>query len=274
MTLPVNNVYNGDCLDVMRNIADKSVDMILCDLPYGATNNKWDNVISLDELWDQYKRIIKPNCAIVLTAQGLFTARLIMSNDKWFRTKFAWVKSNKTNFFNAQKKPLRQHEDIIVFSNGGAKYYPVMSKGKPYERIRKGTVCATYSRDGCSEKPATTTVSNGTRYPTDVLYCDGENPRSKDKLHPTQKPIDLGKYLIRMYSKQGDTVLDNACGSGSFVVAAKMEGRQYIGIDTDVNYCDVTRKRLDNVGADDVQTTKYTKRKQFVLTDVNEVVNG
>ncbi len=239
----INKVIENDCLKVMPNIPDKSVDMILCDLPYGTTQNKWDSVIDLNKLWQQYMRIIKDNGAIVLTAQGLFTAKLILSNEDWFKYKIVWIKSKSTNFLNAKKQPLRKHEDICVFYKQQPTYNPQMTKGESYDKgIRKNQYTGSYG----DFKPRHV-QSNGMRYPNDVLFLDDNELPIEDFLyvktaesegpvyHPTQKPIELGRYLIRTFSNPGDIILDNACGSGSFLVAAAMEHRKYIGIEKNQN---------------------------------------
>lgn len=221
----INKVFENDCLKVMPNIPDKSVDMILCDLPYGTTQNKWDSVIDLKKLWQQYMRIIKDNGAIVLTAQGLFTAKLILSNEDWLKYKIVWIKSKSTNFLNAKKQPLRKHEDICVFYKQQPTYNPQMTKGESYDKgIRKNQYTGSYGNFKSRH-----VQSNGMRYPNDVLFMDDNELPIEDFLyvktaesegpvyHPTQKPVELGRYLIRTFSNPGDIILDNACGSGSFL---------------------------------------------------------
>ncbi|HFA51198.1 MAG TPA: site-specific DNA-methyltransferase [Bacteroidetes bacterium] len=221
----INKVMQGDCLEVMPNIPDNSIDMILCDLPYGTTQNKWDSLIPLDKLWAEYKRVIKENGAIVLSSQGVFTAKLILSNEAWFKYKVVWIKSKPTNFLNAKKQPLRKHEDICVFYKKQPTYNPQMTEGAAYDKgVRKDQYTGSYG----NFKPRHV-KSNGKRYPLDVItyeepnhddfiYC--KTAESEGKVyHPTQKPIELGRYLIRTYTNEGDIVLDNACGSGSFLVA-------------------------------------------------------
>lgn len=221
-------IYQGDCLEVMKQFADKSVDMVLCDLPYGTTQNKWDSVIHLEKLWKEYERIIKPNGVIVLTSQGIFTAKLILSKENWFKYKFVWIKSKPTNFLNSRKQPLRQHEDVCVFYAQQPTYNPIMSVGEPYN---KGQRKAQYTGSYGDFKPVVV-KSEGGRYPTDTLYCKTAESESGGRVwHPTQKPIALGRYLIRMFTNPGDVVLDNAFGSGSFLVAAALEGRKFIGIE-------------------------------------------
>jgi site-specific DNA-methyltransferase (adenine-specific) len=247
-------IYQGDCLEVMKKLPDQSVDMVLCDLPYGTTQNKWDSVIPLDKLWAEYRRIIKPKGVIALSSQGIFTARLILSNEAWFRYKFVWVKSKPTNFLNARKQPLRQHEDICIFYGSQPHYRPVMSKGEPYD---KGTRKAQYTGSYGDFKPVQV-KSEGERFPTDTLYCKTAESEAGGRVwHPTQKPVALGRYLIRMFTGEGDVVLDNAFGSGSFLVAAALEGRKFIGIEKNeevhlfkeekIDYIKVAKQRLAEV---------------------------
>ncbi|HQF10935.1 MAG TPA: site-specific DNA-methyltransferase [Paludibacteraceae bacterium] len=233
----LNKVVQGDCLDVMQQFPNKSINMILCDLPYGTTQNKWDSVIDLGKLWQQYERIIKDNGCIALTAQGLFTAKLILSNERLFKYKIVWVKSKSTNFLNAKIQPLRKHEDICIFYKKQPTYNPQMTNGEPYDKgYRKDQYTGSYG-----DFKSRHVKSNGQRYPQDVIFyeeqvvndiiyiktAESEGP----VLHPTQKPIELGRYLIRTYTNPGDIVLDNAAGCGSFLLSAILEGRKFIGIE-------------------------------------------
>ena len=221
-----NRVFEGDCLKVMEGIPAKSVDMILCDLPYGTTQNHWDSVIPLDKLWAQYERIIKDAGAIALTGQGLFTANLMLSKPHLFKYKITWVKSKPTNFLNAKKQPLRKHEDICIFYKSQPVYSPQMTYGEPYNKgFRKDQLTGSYGDFKTVE-----VKSNGERYPTDVVYFKTAESEG-EVYHPTQKPVELGRYLIRTFTKEGDIVLDNTCGSGSFLVAAVLEGRKFLGIE-------------------------------------------
>lgn len=219
-------LIEGDCLKVMGSIPDKSVNLILCDLPYGTTQNKWDSVIPLDKLWNEYSRILTDGGAVILMGQGPFTADLIKSNLKDFKYKLVWVKSKATNFLNAKKQPLRRHEDICVFYPKQPTYNPVMGPGDAYDKgIRKNQLTGSYG-----DFQPVRVKSKGGRYPSDVIYC--KTAESEGKVwHSTQKPIELGRYLIRTYSNPGDVVLDNASGSGSFLVSAIMEDRRAIGIE-------------------------------------------
>lgn len=222
----IDKVIEGDCLKVMAQIPDKSIDMVLCDLPYGTTQNHWDSVIPLDLLWQQYERIIKDNGAIVLTSQGVFTAKLILSNEKLFKYKLVWEKSKSTNFLNAKKQPLRKHEDICIFYKKQPSYTPQMIQGEPYDKgIRKNQLSGSYG-----DFSPVHVQSDGMRYPTDIVYFKTAESEG-EVYHPTQKPIELGRYLVRTYTKPGDVILDNTCGSGSFLVAAIKEKRHFIGIE-------------------------------------------
>nr|DAN50258.1 MAG TPA: adenine-specific methyltransferase [Caudoviricetes sp.] len=238
-----NEILIGDCLNIMPLLPDKSVDMILCDLPYGTTQNKWDSVIDLKKLWTEYKRIIKDRGAIVLTSQGLFTAKLILSNEEWFKYKIVWIKSKSTNFLNAKIQPLRKHEDICVFYKQQPTYNPQMTCGESYDKgVRKNQLTGSYG----DFKPCRV-KSDGERYPNDILFIEDipsptddfvyfKTAESEGKVyHPTQKPIELGRYLIRTFTNPNDIVLDNACGSGSFLIAAALEGRRFIGIEKNEN---------------------------------------
>jgi len=223
-------LIQADCLKAMPFIRSNSIDLVFCDLPYGTTQNNWDCVIPLNELWNQYWRVLKPNGVILLMSQGIFTAKLIMSQERYFKYKITWVKSKSTNFLNAKKQPLRKHEDICVFYKNQPNYFPQMSVGEAYDKgIRKNQLTGSYG----DFNPAHIKSSGG-RYPTDVVYfktAEAEGP----VWHPTQKPVALARYLIRTYSNQGDTVLDNAFGSCSIPLSALLENRNCIGIEKNEN---------------------------------------
>jgi site-specific DNA-methyltransferase (adenine-specific)/modification methylase len=202
----INKVFQDDCLNVLPHIPAQSIDMILCDLPYGTTQNKWDSVIDLGKLWTHYKHIIKENGAIVLTSQGLFTAKLILSNEDWFRYKIVWIKSKSTNFLNAKIQPLRKHEDICVFYRQQPTYHPQMAEGGSYDKgIRKDQLTGSYG----DFKPRHV-KSDGMRYPADVVAMEENNledyvyvktAESEGTVyHPTQKPVELGRYLVRTFT--------------------------------------------------------------------------
>jgi site-specific DNA-methyltransferase (adenine-specific)/modification methylase len=228
--------------------------MILCDLPYGMTQNQWDCYIDLDKLWSEYNRIIKPNGAIVLTSNGIFTAKLILSQPKLYKYKWVWEKSKPTNFLNAKKQPLRKHEDVCVFYKKQPVYNPQMTAGEPYDKgVRKDQLCGNYG-----EFSPWHVYSDGERYPTDIIYVKTAESEG-DVLHPTQKPIELGRYMIRTYTNAGDVVLDNTFGSGSFLVAALMEGRNFIGIEKNENVALFKREEIDYIDV--------AKRRLFLAWD-------
>lgn len=254
----LNALFEGDCLEVLEYFPAHSVDMVLCDLPYGTTQSKWDSVIDLPRLWEAYQRVVKPNGAIVLTSHGIFTAKLIMSNVRSFKYKIVWEKSKPTNFLNAKKQPLRKHEDICVFYKRQPTYNPQMGNGVPYDKgVRKNQLSGSYG-----DFQPVRVKSSGSRYPTDVIYF--KTSESEGQVwHPTQKPIELARYLLRTYTNPGDLVLDNACGSGSFLVAALLEGRAFCGIEKNkdvtlfkkaaINYIDITLQRLIDAGVKNFQ---------------------
>lgn len=226
----------GDCLELMKTIPDGSVDMVLCDLPYGTTQNKWDAVIPLDALWREYRRICRG--AIVLTAQAPFDKVLGASNLPMLKYEWIWRKEAGSGHLNAKRAPLKDHENVLVFYREQPTYNPQMRLGfKPYV-CKQG---ATKSQNYGSQTGALT-VSDGSRYPLTVI----DFPRDKNKVHPTQKPVALLEYLIRTYTNEGDTVLDNTMGSGSTGVAAVNTGRNFIGIEMDPTYFEVAKKRIDD----------------------------
>ncbi len=266
----MNQLFEGDCLEYMNRIPDGSVDMILCDLPYGMTQNEWDSYIPLDRLWNQYNRIIKTNGAIVLTSNGIFTAKLILSQPNIYKYKWVWEKSKPTNFLNAKKQPLRKHEDVCVFYKKQPIYHPQMTEGKPYDKgIRKNQLSGNYG-----DFEPVHVASEGERYPTDIIYVKTAESEGV-VLHPTQKPIELGRYMIRTYTNPGDVILDNTFGSGSFLVAALMEGRNFIGIEKnenvalfkreEIDYIEVAKNRLSQAWINlDKKTKKHIKIQNLI----------
>lgn len=230
-------LYNGDCLEVMQSIPNQSVDLILCDLPYGTTRNKWDAVIPFDDLWATYRRVCRG--AIVLTAAQPFTSALVMSNPKDYRYSWVWVKSVATGFLNAKKQPLRKHEDVLVFSTRAAAYNPQMEEtGNRKVSRRVGTKTTNY---GAADKE--TFYDSSVRYPTTILEIPS---RSEAAVHPTQKPVALMEYLIRTYTNAGDTVMDNCMGSGTTGVACVNTDRSFIGIERDPDYFKIAQGRIDD----------------------------
>jgi len=232
------DLRKGDCLEVMKDIPDKSVDMILCDLPYGTTACKWDSVIPFKQLWEQYNRLIKDNGAIVLFGSEPFSSYLRMSNIKNYKYDWVWRKSKPTNFLNCKKQPLRTFENVIVFYKKQPTYNPqglikgVFINDRPAKRNKSSNIYGSEKGFGYSE------FSN---YPTNELnFKNGNNNR----LHPTQKPVELLEYLIKTYTNEGETVLDNCMGSGSTGIACKNTGRSFIGIELDQYYFDIARNRI------------------------------
>lgn len=238
----MDNLILGDCLEKMRDIADSSIDLILCDLPYGLTSCKWDSVIPFEPLWEQYKRIIKPNGAIVLTACQPFTSALIMSNPKWFKYCWVWDKKRGVSFANAKKQPMRSHEDICLFYKNQCVYNPQYWYSTPY-KTSKGKRKQTIPIIG--DTPAgnirTETINkDGKRYPLSIV----EFSRDSEKIHPTQKPVALFEYLIKTYTNEGDLVLDNCIGSGTTAIAAINTNRRWIGIEKDQTYYEKALARI------------------------------
>ena len=228
------NLYNGDCLEVMKDIPDGSIDAIICDPPYGTTACKWDSIIPLESMWGQLKRVIKPNGAIVLTASQPFTSALIMSNIKMFRYEWVWIKNNSTGFQHANKMPLKKHENICVFYRKQSTYNP---QGLlPYGKVNKRGSMGENWMEGTKHEY----VQEFTNFPTQILEF------SKDKgFHPTQKPVALMEYLIRTYTNENETVLDFTMGSGTTGVACANTNRKFIGIELDKGYFDIAKDRIE-----------------------------
>ena len=227
----LNKIYTGDCLELLPRLPAASVNMILCDLLYGMTaRNAWDKVIPMESLWEQYRRIIKPNGVIVLTGQGLFSARLMLAAPDLYKYSLVWRKNKLRGHLNAKRQPLRIHEDILVFYSHQPTYHPQMTSGHP-------KMHAAYNkRSGSNYNEASGAVTKGgatESYPTSVLDIPVVNNDDPTRIHPTQKPIELGEYLIKTYTNPGDIVLDNCCGSGAFLMAAKGSGRHYVGMEAD-----------------------------------------
>lgn len=238
----LNKVYQGDCLELMKDIPDKSVDMILCDLPYGTTACKWDTIIPFEPLWVQYKRIIKDNGAIVLTASQPFTSALVMSNVKMFKYEWIYNKTKGVGYLNAKKMPITNHESILVFAEGKTIYNPQFSEGKPYKKIhRNEKESSSYGKS--TRKNGDVFVNDGIRYPTTSIL-PMTNPSGRGQFHPTQKPVALFEYLIKTYTNEGDTVLDNCAGSGTTGVACKNLNRNFILIEKEPEYCEIIKQRL------------------------------
>lgn len=234
------DLHHGDCLEVMKSIPDGSVDMILCDLPYGTTACKWDTVIPFEPLWAEYRRVAKRNAAIVLTAGMPFTAALVMSNPREFRYRWVWDKVNRpTGFLDAKRRPLRIVEDVCVFYAEQPIYNPQKWQGQPYKATSGGSA-KVYSGHGRAVRDC----ADGMRYPQDLLRVKADNRGAEGRIHPTQKPVALMEYLIRTYTTVGDVVLDNCMGSGTTGVACANTGRRFIGIEQDDKYFAIASERI------------------------------
>lgn len=242
-------LMQGDCLELMKDIPDKSIDMILCDLPYGTIASSWDKIIDFKALWEQYERIIKNNSAIVLFGSGQFTYKIIKSNPKLYKYKWIWFKSKRGNFVNAKNRPMTAYEEIMIFSKGNTangsknkmKYYPQgLVKKKTIRTDKSGTRFGTMAGKRPSHK--TTIISEYSGYPFDVLQFDSV---LKPK-HPTQKPVELLEYLIKTYTNENETVLDNCMGSGSTGVACVNTNRNFIGMELDEKYFNIAKERIES----------------------------
>jgi len=233
------DLFNGDCLEIMKNINDNSIDMILCDLPYGCTKNKWDIIIPFEKLWEQYNRIIKKNGAIVLFGSQPFTSQLIMSNLKMFRYCLVWEKNKFSDFLNAKRKPMKTNEDICLFYKRQPTYNPQYTYGDPYKRWNSQKAVDKQTNYG-GHKNNVAESKDGRRLPTTVLKFNRiERPK-----HPTQKPVDLLEWIVKTYSNEGETILDNCMGVGSTGLACKKNNRNFIGIELEKEYFDIANELL------------------------------
>jgi len=258
--LEINKIYNMDCLEGMKYIDDKSIDMILCDLPYGTTSCKWDTIIPFEPLWEQYERIIKDNGAIVLFGSEPFSSYLRLSNIKLYKYDWKWIKSKVGNFLNCKNSPLKKYEDILVFSKGNIangsknmmKYYPqgiieinkqCSNKGKS----RKGTTI--------EERPSRQNdyIQRYTNYPNNILEFNSE-----DGLHPTQKPVALLEYLIKTYTNENEVILDNCIGSGTTAIACINTNRNYIGFELNKEYYEIAKNRINKHIIDNNLQDRYS----------------
>ena len=249
--MELNKIYNEDCLEGMKRIPDKSVDMILCDLPYGTTDCKWDSVIPLEALWSQYTRIIKDNGAIVLTAIEPFASILRMNDVGRYRHEWIWNKENAGNFIQAKNHPLRVHENVLVFSKNKVRYYPIMTDADP-KNIRPLGVQKQksdfMSKVSGGEFKSADNYDPKKRFPKTIVTY---NARAKEcnnvnRLHPTQKPVALFEYLIDTYTVEGETILDNCMGSGTTAIACINTNRNFIGFELDESYFNLANERIAN----------------------------
>lgn len=238
-------LLQGDCLELMRNLPDKSVNCIICDLPYGITSCDWDTVIPLDKLWEQYDRILTDNSTVILFGAGLFTYRLYASNPKLYKYKLIWKKNVPTGMSSAKYRPMKYYEEILIFQKGKPAYNPQMK-----ERVGVGKDCYNYDHY-CGESNHVNYDKIKKRYdpdkvqPSDVLEFNVV-PNRKGKLHPTQKPVELLEWLVKTYTNENETVLDNCMGSGSTGVACVNTGRDFVGMEMDENYFNVAKERITN----------------------------
>lgn len=247
--IETDNLYNMDCIEGMKLMADDSVDAVIADLPYGVLNRRngsaeWDKQIPLEPLWEQYRRITKPGSPIILFAQGIFSARLMLSQPRMWRYNLIWRKDRVTGHLNAKRMPLRQHEDIIVFYDRQPVYHPQMTPCPPERRNHGRWKSGNDFTNRCyGEMKLVPVRVADDKYPTSVISIPKEH-RTGAFYHPTQKPVALVEYLIRTYTNEGDVVLDNCIGSGTTAVAAIRTGRHYIGFEIEPAYCEVAGHRI------------------------------
>ena len=243
-----SNLFKGDCLELMQQIPDESVDFICCDPPYGTTSIKWDSIIDFSKMWDQYGRIIKPKGVICLFGSQPFTSQLICSKLDWFRYELVWNKNKCGSPGLAKKRPMKTHENVIIFyKNAGGTYNPQMEKGEPFKRKSKNPEGYVSKRNphGYGLKPVKEFENTGTRYPKSILNISRDFS-AQQQVHPTQKPVPLMEWLVRTYSNKGEIVLDNCMGSGSTGVACKKLDRQFIGMESDPEYFKISQGRIQN----------------------------
>ena len=236
----------GDCLELMKDIPNGSIDMILCDLPYGTTACKWDTIIPFDKLWEQYERLIKPNGAIVLTASQPFTSALVMSNPKMFKYEWIWKKTRYSGNLNATRMPLKAHENILLFGNNTIMYNPIKTIAPEHLIDKRKNVNPSIVKDGGAYNGSKGFVNirkkdDGTRYPISIQEFKNPNNNS---LHPTQKPVALFEYLLKTYSNENMTIFDPCMGSGTTGVACKNLNRKFIGIEKDETYFKIAQDRI------------------------------
>ena len=248
----LNTIYNEDCLEGMKRIPDGSIDMILCDLPYGTTACSWDTIIPFEPLWEQYERVIKDNGAIVLTASQPFTSALVMSNPKIFKYSWTWFKTKATNHLNSRRQPLRTFEDVLVFYKKQCTYNPQL-RDKEKKNIRDPKKSYGKGKKGIYGKGNEDYVFNSGRdiplekgYPLDLIDIPQTGTFGSKRFHPTQKPVPLFEYLIKTYTNKGETVLDNCMGSGTTAIACLNTDRQYIGFELDETYHKLSLERIEN----------------------------
>jgi len=246
---PFSRLYFGDCIEIMSQIESKSIDMILCDLPYGTTANSWDVIIPFELLWEQYERIIKDNGTIALFGSEPFSSLLRVSNMKLYKYDWIWYKNLPTNFLNARKQPLRTYETISIFCKGVNDYYPLLEI-KPKSNIRRNPHIFNQTNNGTYGKInegynrfENREIPDDKNYPCNVIELDIEH-RTK-RIHPTQKPVSIMEYLIKTYTKENETILDNTMGSGTTGIACHKQKRNFVGIEKDEQYFNMAKKRIE-----------------------------
>ena len=246
-------LLQGDCLELMKEIPDESVNLILCDLPYGSTASEWDSIIPASLLWEQYNRIITHNGSILLFANGLFTPMVMLSNINSYKYKYVWVKNTPTNFVHAKNRPMTKHEDILVFSNAPMGHASLLGNRRmlynpqgliPIQKEKKASPNRFGTTAGKRKSHVAEYIQSYTNYPNDILSDFPETPSNK-KMHPNEKPVALLEYLVKTYTNEGDTVLDNCMGSGSTGVACVNTGRNFIGIELDESYFNIAKNRIE-----------------------------
>ena len=247
-----SELLQGDCLELMQEIPDKSVDLICCDPPYGTTSIKWDEVLDFDKMWEQYGRIIKPKGVIVLFGSQPFSAQLICSKLKWFRYELVWNKNKCGSPGLAKYRPMKTHENVLIFyKDSGGTYNPQMEVGEPYARKSKNPegYVGRKNDHGYGMKPRKEFENKGTRYPKSIINISRDFS-AQQQVHPTQKPVPLMEWLVKTYSNPGETVLDNCMGSGSTGVAAIKQNRKFIGMEYDSEYFKIAQDRIKNTVVD------------------------
>lgn len=250
--MQIDVIYNEDCLIGMQRIVDGSVDCIICDLPYGVLNKanpyaKWDCQLPLDKLWAQYLRIIKPNGAIILFGQGMFTAKLMMSQQKLWRYNLIWDKVRRSGFLNANRMPLRRHEDICVFYKSLPTYNPQMAKCEPNERNHSKGNILKHTKNRCyGNYFETPTIISDEKFPVSILTFPKKH-KNGEWYHPTEKPVALIEYLIRTYTNEGELVLDNCMGSGTTAIACMNTNRHFLGFEISKDYYDIAVQRISAI---------------------------
>jgi site-specific DNA-methyltransferase (adenine-specific) len=250
LTLDLKNfkLQLGDCLELMKEIPDKSIDFICCDPPYGTTSIKWDEVLNFNEMWDQYSRIIKPKGIICIFGSQPFSSQLICSKIEWFKYELVWNKNKCGSPGLAKYRPMKTHENVLIFAkNSGGTYNPQMEKGEPYSRTSKNPegYVGRKNDHGYGLKPRKSFSNEGTRYPKSILNISRDFS-AQQQVHPTQKPVPLIEWLVKTYSNEGETVLDNCMGSGTTGVACMNTHRNFIGIEMDPQYYEIAKERIES----------------------------